>query len=415
MEELGADVEQYFASGEQWAIDLDYGICMSNDSTERILKKQHGFCQGASLLIMDGFFFVHYDKLADYQGWHQEQDWGLLSSCETGAIIYTDENGQKNFSSMQISAKFTLSKLQNINDVFQISMQVISSEPEHYVLPAYAGQQGIFKGRDVEIAKGVVLNEPVIIGNHVRIQANTHIGPYAIIGHHVIIDEYTEISKSIVLEKSYVGRHLTVTEKIISGDYIISPEDGALVRLTDDFLLSSISLSDPTTFWSNMAHRSMGLGLILLQCLPFVVFGLLCKLQDDWQTEKKIWFIDSLGTSQDVITLKNKPKTLWGRLFRRFSLEKFFFLGIVVTGRLRLIGNRLLPSNRKNRLRLADFQEYMPGAFAYADADAEFPAPDCVEAEITERFYAGHQDLRTDIKMLGRVLGRQLTEKRRNE
>jgi NDP-sugar pyrophosphorylase family protein len=411
MDEPGSDVEDYFATGSRWGIDISYGSFSSGDSIDTILTQNHSFFQKSPLLLMDGFFFVHYDKSIDYQNWRRHTDSNLLSSCNTGSILYTGNAfAQNSTSSVQTKADFALSSLETIDDIFQISMQILTAEQKHYVLPGYTNsEQRILKGRDVEIARDVTITEPVIIGNHVRLRSKSSIGPGVVLGSNVIIDEGTELEQGVVLPGSYVGRNLSVKNKIIHGELIISPKTGQQLQVQDSFLVSSISSKLLPELLNTIGNGMLALLLASLQVVPFLLLHVLCRLQNDYQTNKQRYLVNNKGGTASFHHIKNSHGSQSGKVFRALSLHKFPLLGKVISGKIRLVGNRLLPANNNNQQLVADFHDYAPGVFAYTESAKSIPGSG--EAETAERFYAGKRGLSEDSKVVMALLLSRLTRK----
>jgi NDP-sugar pyrophosphorylase family protein len=404
MDEPGSDVKGYFGNGSRWGIDMSYGSFKSGTSIDTILTQNHSFSKMSSLLVMDGFFFIHYDKFKDYHQWHNETNSNLASVCNTGSLVYTQNAySPKNISSVQTKTDFALSSLESIDDIFQISTQVLTAEQSHYVLPGYAeSEQKILKGRDVEVSGDAIIKEPVIIGNHVRLRSNSTIGPGVVLGSNVIIDEGAEIAQTVVMAESYIGKNLTVKDKIIDGKYIISPKTGERLQIEERFLLSTISLQSMPELLDTACNRIAALFLASLQLIPFLLLRTLCLLQNDYTIKKRDYLINGKGKTVSLAIVANSRGSFWGRFFRVLSLHKFPLLGMAVNGEIRLIGNALLPVNTKNQQFLTDFREYVPGVFTFTEHNKN-PA-DSKEAEIEERFYAGNRSLLADGRMLLHLL-----------
>ena len=408
LEEPGPAVEAWFGRGERFGVEISYSDIMLNDSVDTLLAKNRAFCDQSSLMIFDGFFFIHYNKQGRDVPWQQNTDSGLLSSCPGGMVLYArDEHCQKNISAGSTSVDFALSSLQSIDDLFQLSMQILAAEPDHYVLPGYSEDKLIFIGRNVEMGEQVSLVGPLMLGDHVRLCDKTVIGPGAIIGSGSIIDRGTEIVRSLVIGSSYIGRNLTLKEKIVQGEQLISPLDGTCQNIRDHFLVSDISEETSFQLISRASNSFLALLLGTVQFTPYLVLWLLCHLQRDWQQEQRSCLLNRKGRSAQLLLVRNPRGSLSGQLFRALSLHKFPLLWAVIRGRLKLVGNRLLEDTDRNRQLLADFQSYRPGVFAYSEV--ENLASESLEAEVAERFYAAGRGPWHDSKIFIRLLVARLT------
>ncbi len=403
LDEPGQDIEHYFGTGSRWGIELSYSNSRPSDTTDTILQKNEKFCGENPLLILIGFFFIHYDKEKDYSTWQETSYTGKMSICSTGNVLFVRNSADiKNISSAQTDVEFALSPLESIEDIFQISMQVIASEQNYYVLPGYSADKGIILGRNVEIGKDVVINSPVIIGDNVRLLGEAIIGPSAVIDRNVIIDSGTQVERSAVLEGTYLGRNLYVHEKIVSGKTIFSGVNAESMTSEDAFLLSAIEPTKPWKKVRRILSSCTALLLVIVLYIPYLCLGLIRKLNKDWQKVPKIYYTSHTGETVQLNTITSNSTTLSGRLFSAFYLDRVPLLPQVIQGKIQLIGNHLLQENEQNQQLLINFPEYAPGIFSYTEADNI--APGSIESEVAERFYAAHRSIFQDYKMFARIL-----------
>ncbi|WP_136806954.1 NDP-sugar synthase [Desulfosediminicola flagellatus] len=402
-DEPSPEIESYLGTGSRWGIELSFSNSRDSDSIDSILLKNDKFIQNTPLLMLEGFFFIHYDKKLDYRNWQETSDSGKMISCTTGAIRFgRDSKEIQSMSPSALDAELSLSSLESVKDIYQICMEVLAQEQDNYVLPGYSADKGTILGRNVEIGKDVVINPPVIIGDNVRLLGEAVIGPSAVIDKNVIIDSATEVKESAVLEGSYLGRNLYVDKKIVSGRTIFSGTDAESIDIEDAFLFSEIS---PVIPWQRIRQLISSIGaviLLLILGIPYLILGILRKLQGDWKKQQIRCYINHTGDTVEVNTIASNKETLTGRLFSTFYLEKIPLLMLAIQGKMRLIGNLLLPATSENHQSLQSFPEYAPGVFSYTEADNI--APGTIESEVAERFYAAHRSVVQDTKMLAKAL-----------
>lgn len=72
--ETSSDLEKYFETGRQWGVDLSYGFSKPGDELRNVLLKNKKFCTTESLLLISGYFFIHYNKVS--------HDYNLVKSTE---------------------------------------------------------------------------------------------------------------------------------------------------------------------------------------------------------------------------------------------------------------------------------------------------------------------------------------------
>jgi NDP-sugar pyrophosphorylase family protein len=411
MDKPGKDVESYFKQGHRWGIAMSYGSFMDDETIDQILNKNTRYCQESTLLIFDGFFFIHYDKEANYGNWQQDADCSPIISCATGSVLYArNRHYLGNISSAQNRVDFALSPLESLDDLYQISMQVVAAEQQHYVLPGYGAEKGIVLGRNVEIGRNVTINEPAVIGNNVRILGDAVVGPFAVIGNNVIVDEGTHIQESVILNESYLGRDLTIKKKVIKGNRIFSYGEKEGMVIEDAFLISAMQKKHSLPILHTLSNSLAAIILLVFLGIPYILLAGLRKIQNDWHQQDVTYFNNNSGETLSVRTVASNQKSLTGKLCSVLFLDRVPLLVMVVRGKLRLVGNRLLEASEENSRVLEDFQEYQPGVFGYSEA--EDVTPESLESIITERFFAAHRSFPQDCRMLMRILFANLSSHR---
>ncbi len=205
-DEPGVEIESFFNTGSRWGIRISYGSFRKSDSIDHVIEKNSHYSQNSSLLILDGFFFIHYDKGKNYGHWQKGSKSSLSVTCQSGSVLFAqNKTCLRNISTAPPQVEFAISPLESLDDIYQITMQVLAAEQHHYVLPGYGIERGIIMGKNVQIDRDVTLNEPVIIGDNVRLLGSAVIGPLAVIGSNVIIDKGTNVHESVVVEESNLG------------------------------------------------------------------------------------------------------------------------------------------------------------------------------------------------------------------
>lgn len=241
LEASGSDIKAYFENGARWGIHISYCRIEPDEIIDGIIKKNMGesALENFPLLLMDGIFFIHYDKSDFKVQWEHFTDAGLLVSCISGnLLIAATDQELKNISSVRTGIPFALSEIESLDDLFRLNMEILEAEQSHYVLPGYRESESIVYGKNVKAGANVKILPPVIIGNDVRLQDDVSIGPYAVIGHNVIVDEKSEVEKSVILPNTYIGQALHLTRKVVDKKRIISYPRGIALDIEDPSLFS---------------------------------------------------------------------------------------------------------------------------------------------------------------------------------
>ncbi len=224
------------------------------------------------------------------------------------------------------------------------------------------------------------------------------IGPNAVIGNRVIVDSQTELSDSVVLDGTYVGRNLEIKHKIVAGTKIISPEDDIIVEITEPWLLARLEalvrFSDGIRL---LAGWLLAVLLTLVQALPFALFYPWVRLSGAGLFRLS----PRLGRRDRVIQLPEwttlKPASWSVRLFTGLALDLFPLLVRVACGRLWLCGHAPLHPERDQAMRKR-LHRYFPAAIVYpAQQPTAYsdPTTEMANALYYERYASLREDSRT--------------------
>jgi NDP-sugar pyrophosphorylase family protein len=394
-------IENYFGTGSRWGVEISYSPAREKDNLEDILKKNSGFSGGGPLLIMEGFFFVRFDKNSDYGELFDPADGTAELSCESGEIRFQRESDAPVILKATEGVDLSIHPITEIGDLFTLSMDILTHDAHRYILPGYNNEEGVYIGRNVAIPKSVKISKPILLGNNVQLGKGSEIGPGAVIGNNVIIDSGTLISHSIILDNTYIGADLTIRKKIVQSNMAISMESGKAFQFVDQHLLSGIRNTKRRNPLKFAAHWCLSLILYLLAILPAALLKVFLKIGNNWlQEEDSILLADGTALTVDRHTVKTA--SLLARIARGLAMDKVFLLPKVFNGKLDLVGNKPLPATPEGKSLFDDFANYLPGIFYFSEA--ENIAEEDFQEEITERFFAANRSLIGDIKVICKTL-----------
>ncbi|WP_028581614.1 glycosyltransferase [Desulfogranum japonicum] len=394
-------IEDYFSTGNRWGVEISYSAMKENDCLEDILKKNSGFSGGSPLLILDGFFFVRFDKNGTYEKLFDPQGGTTELCCDSGAIRFQGESGPPVILKAAEGLHLSINPLQGISNLLTLSMDILSQDAHQYILPGYNNEEGVYIGRNVAIPKTAKISKPILLGNNVQIGKGCEIGPMAIMGNNVIIDSGTVISHSIILDNTYIGADLTIREKIIQSNMAISAESGKAFQFVDQHLLSGIRNTKRNQPLKMVLHWCLSLILYVLAILPATLLRLLLKNSGNWYQEKNsILLADGKALTVDRYTVTTA--SFLAKIARGLAMDKVFLLPQVLNGRLDLVGNKPLQATAEGKILFDDFANYLPGIFYFSEA--ENIAEGDFQEEITERFFAANRSLVGDIKVICKTL-----------
>lgn len=402
VDEESGSLEDYFQRGERLGVEISCTYSKEDDSIDSIVEKNSSYCADTPLLIMDGFFFLHYDKATPSLCPELPEDSALLSSCSSGSVLFASgRDSLQNILESSLEQNFALSPLTGIDDIFSINMQVLQAEQAHYVLPGYGVDQGVLLGQNVAIGRDTEITPPVIIGDNVRLPGKSVIGPDVAIGSNVIVDSGSTIRHAVVFAGSYIGQDLTVTDRIIAGKRIISPADNEILDVHDGFLISPMELQTgkPLRRITNSAFAAL---LFFLQLIPYLILSSIRKVQGTWRVDRQEILLGRSGASLSIAVIANRRHSIADKLFAALALERFPLLRLVVAGRMQLVGNLPLSDTPSHRKKLVDFPDYLPGIYGYSEGDDVEQGG--IEEEIAERYHAANRGFRHDFTQFVKIV-----------
>lgn len=394
-------IENYFETGSRWGVEISYSPTREKDKLEDILKKNSGYFGGEPLLIMEGFFFVRFDKNSDYGELFDPANGIAELSCESGEIRFQRESDAPAVLKATEGMDLSIHPIKEIGDLFTLSMDILFHDAKRYILPGYSNEDGVYIGRNVAIPKSAKISKPILLGNNVQLGKDSEIGPGAVIGNNVIIDSGTVISRAIILDNTYIGADLTIREKIVQGNMAISMENGKAFQFVDQHLLSGIRSSKWRNPLKTAVQWCLSVILYLLAILPATLLKVFLKIGNNWQQEEDSILLAD-GSALTVGRHTVKTASLLARISRGLAIEKVFLLPKVFSGKLDLVGNKPLPATPEGKSLFDDFPNYLPGIFYFSEA--ENIAEEDFQEEITERFFAANRSLVGDIKVICKTL-----------
>jgi len=180
--------------------------------------------------------------------------------------------------------------------------------------------------------------------------------------------------------------------------------------IEDAFLISAMQKKHSLPILHILSNSLAAIILLIFLSIPYILLAGLRKFKNDWHQQNVTYFSNNSGETLSVQTVAGNQNSLAGKLYSVLFLDRLPLLIMVVRGKLRLVGNRLLKASEENRSILDDFQDYQPGVFGYSEA--EDVTPESLESLITERFFAAHRSFPQDCRVLMRIFFANLSSHR---
>lgn len=406
-------IEMFCGNGEKWGLNINYSLIRAEDDPQAYLSRDVERWSDGLLYIGEALFPRRREEFTT------EKMQGLFDGCcvnhEGKAAFFISRDRQmihqfihdKHCGQMSSdraeSAGLDFTCIRDISHYYQLNMEIVRNEMGRYFYSGYSPRDGASIGYNVITPPSVTLIPPLAVGNDCRIGAISVIGSGAVISDHVLIDRQCEISDSIILSDTYVGRNLEIKGKIVAGNRIIDPEDGTCLEIEDPWLVAQTRpRNQMRDFLRAVFGWELTLLLVVLQFIPFVFFYTVIRLLGRGRfIGRSCWGIGGKKISVAHFVASSLEPSPLLMIFYGTSLDRFLQLLSVLSGKLWLCGQ--VPKLAKGEL-LKETQHYFPAVFSYSDAFVE------IDKQMDALYYAHTRSTTADLCILHHALLHRLIE-----
>ncbi len=281
----------------------------------------------------------------------------------------------------------------------------------HAITPARIGAReihpGVWVGLHAQISATAQLHPPCWIGENTIVGANAVIGPGTILDDRVVIEHGARIVQSVVGPETFVGEMSLVLHSVVHGNQLLNWQSGSCLRVSDDFLLSSLEARTFRTATASVPARVAALAAMIVTA-PFalIVMGI-SLLRGDTPLQLR------LGVRPQTKARRGAMETFayYELIGARNWLRRWPQFWSVVCGSLAWFGNRPLRPTQAIALS-NDFERLWiatpPGLVSLADAHG-CPEGLSEEACAHASFYAVNASRRLDWFIISRSFLRAAT------
>jgi NDP-sugar pyrophosphorylase family protein len=405
-----AQIETYVGDGERWGVKVQYSFARASERPVDYLLQSQRADEAGVFFVCDWIFLRRRSRFSSrfYEGE------GVLSRYDRGELLLLfgrdgkqvcdlleqqGESATGQAVSHEAAQDVELCRISDIRAYFELNMRMVGGEFSRYVTAGFSNEEGSSIGYNVLTPPSVRLQAPLIIGNDCRIGALSTIGPNAIISSHVIVDRQSELSNCLILPDTYIGQNLEIEGKIVSGNRLISPDDGMMMEIEDSWIVAKNRpemTSEDLFRW--ILLWCFGFLLALIQVVPFLFLYLLIFVTGKGLFRRKVFHDSRLGMIKLPVFRKRMVKRSYLiSLFRAASLDKFPQLILALRGRLFLCGQKPLKHPEDDAL-VPQIPLYLPAVFYYGDYTRES------DALVDALWYAHARSLFEDLKIVAKAL-----------
>lgn len=376
------EISSHFGTGSAWGLKLSYlqgqpGEVIS-ETLERLAPGIHD-----DLLIIDGPLFPLFDRTA-LKPLHMPAREGIYSLNQrhlnlTDNILLMPRSllhgllAENRFEKwVQTSLdyhpeiRFPVVPLHNLTAYLQINLEVMA-RGERFELPALV-DQGIWKGRQVQVAENAQLQAPVWLGSETQIGENCQVNRSLLSGQ-VRLEQATVLEECLVLGPSYLSGQ-KLQRKIILGQRCLHPATGQIEVLEQPWVWQE-QVESPEASEAKRQREQAWVAPFLRWRRPLFKW-----LKGFARANPQSYYGQADGQTLNLDVFKpRKNPALPEKLFFQWELEKVPLMEAVLAGELWLVGNTLIPTNSHASGFIQQLPVYAPGVFSYSQLQHPEHAP----------------------------------------
>ncbi|PPD47196.1 MAG: hypothetical protein CTY16_07780 [Methylobacter sp.] len=282
-------VKAAFGSGERWGMRLTYSTSRGEESPSQVLAGLQN-PPSVPFLILRGDvvrsglinpFLAQAETLevpgvqARFSG---ENAFVMLCRDLRHTAFDNLGWGETHQPSAQIDLEGAVAKLDSLKNFHQANLDAAAGRIS-LLLPGLQTALGMTQGRNSEAYPQNVKQGVALIGAYCSLHPSVELNGEVVIGDNVIIDRRASIENTVILPHSYIGELVQLRNAIVRGNELIRVDNGAVLKITDTFLLADLTSSPINKGLGEVYNRLAGLVLLLLSLPLWVLAVLLVLLQ----------------------------------------------------------------------------------------------------------------------------------------
>ncbi len=315
-------VEAVLGTGKRWGAQFQYILSRGEENPADILQRLE-LVTGESYLLLRGdilrssvihSFLKSAETLSNHHilGVIDNAPCAILYLCRDvynpSLLAYLSWGDKKDLSvandihQIQLIDHVHLSYLDSLRSYHQTNLDVIAGRFEGPIIPGKQAGLGLTTGRGSQISIKSLKKGLAFIGTNCRIHREAELLDEVVINDNVIIDKGVTVRSSVILPNTYIGELVEIKNAIVWSNTLIRVDTGAVLHVTEAFLLADLRTQTLTNNLAGPLHRLLGFMLIIFS-LPLWLLALLATSLNSsrLQTEELLGNqteIDDMGQSQ---------------------------------------------------------------------------------------------------------------------
>jgi len=264
----------------------------------------------------------------------------------------------------------------------------------------------VWMGRNVVIHPTAQIHPPVFLGPNSRLSAGVSVGPDVAVQGGVLIDTQSQVQRSIVLENSYVGEKLELSDAIVDRNRMVNTRLGGVLEVEDDFILGSMETSG-LRLGSRWAAQWVVAWFLLIPSLLVHLFCFLFRKTPAEDSLREVPYVrapfgENPGRSRTLMLRCHHTPDHWKSCREHFVHFVSVNIGQVIRGRVWLVGFPLREREEAEQMDHARLKLYAQNPGGLIDEARVVHGADAPEDLIyaSEAVYSVTKSIRYDLMLL---------------
>jgi NDP-sugar pyrophosphorylase family protein len=409
------EVQRVLGDGTRWGLRLTYSLTRGEEDPTQVVGRLGGRIESPFVALrgdmihgfdvagwLEGVQSIAGDRLwAQTNG--QSAGCGIhrAGSLDLGALRWplpSTDSASPGSAWVAVDAD-QVRPVSSLAEYHQVNLDAATKRLPGLILPGRQLALGLTVGSRSRVSPQSLTQGICLVGARCRIATDVDLSGEVVVSDDVIIDRRASVRSSVILPHTYVGELVEITNAIVRSNDMIRVDTGAVLHVTEAFLLADLKQATVGGGIADPLHRILGLlGLLLsLPLWPIAALAASANRSRGWRQPVRLRGnrreVDALGQvrrrdfvvqewNTAIPVLRNLPRLL-----------------AVVSGDLRLVGVSPLSPEAADGLS-SDWERSREEAPAglLGPTQLEVPADAPLEEKLmSDVFYARQRGARRDL------------------
>lgn len=416
-------VKEAFGSGERWGMRLTYSTSRGEESTLQILASLQNPPTPPFLIVRgDVVRTGSLKSFLEQAENHSAPCVQALFGAKKGFVMQCRDPQSAGLNQLNwtgatqqptgIELNGAVALLDSLAAFHQANLDAAAGRLP-LLIPGRQTALGLTQGRNTEAYPQSVKQGIALIGAYCNLHPSVELSGEVVIGDHVIVDRRAGIENTVILPHSYIGELVELRNAIVRGNDLIRVDNGAVLKISDTFLLADLTASPINKGLGTLYNRLAGVLLLLVSLPLWFLANALVFLQ---KPEKYFSEYRLRGNKieQDDFGLPQRAGfSTWEYNVTAPVLRHLPRLFAVISGDLRLVG-ALPVSPERAAQRTEEWEKFADQAPAGLFGPTQLTIPaDAPEEEklMSDSFYWANFSIQQDFRYLLQALRMLMSRK----